>query len=55
MKFNFLNGQLNKAIFITSPDATLYPVDELKPEELRLKGFKWFESRRPKPLVQTKK
>ena len=54
MKFNFLNGQLNKAIFITSPDATLYPVDELKPEELRLKGFKWFESRRPKPLVQTR-
>jgi len=48
MTFNFLKGQLDKAKFITSPDATLYPVDELKPEELRLKGFKWYEGRRPK-------
>jgi hypothetical protein len=52
MTFNFLKGQLNKAIFITSPDATLYPVDELKPEELRLKGFKWHEARRPKRLIR---
>jgi lipopolysaccharide export system protein LptA len=52
MKFDFKKGELDKAIFITSPDATLYPVDELKPEELRLKGFKWFEGRRPKALVK---
>jgi lipopolysaccharide export system protein LptA len=47
MDFMFLKGQLDQATFITSPDATLYPPNEKKPEELRLKGFKWFENRRP--------
>ncbi|MCG9879392.1 MAG: hypothetical protein MH472_02225 [Bacteroidia bacterium] len=48
MNFEFKNGQINKATFISSPDATLHPLDALKPEELRLKGFKWFEHLRPK-------
>jgi hypothetical protein len=43
-----MKGQIHKATFISSPDATLYPLDELKPEELRLKGFKWQEALRPK-------
>jgi lipopolysaccharide export system protein LptA len=47
MNFVFSSGEMNKAIFITNPDATMYPLDELKPDELRLKGFKWLESRRP--------
>jgi lipopolysaccharide export system protein LptA len=48
MNFEFMKGQIHKATFISSPDATLYPLDELKPEELRLKGFKWQEALRPK-------
>ncbi|MDP3928886.1 MAG: OstA-like protein [Bacteroidota bacterium] len=48
MNFEFMKGQIHKATFISSPDATLYPLDELKPEELRLKGFKWREALRPK-------
>ncbi len=48
MKFEFLKGQIHKATFISSPDATLHPLDALKPEDLRLKGFKWHEKIRPK-------
>jgi len=48
MNFEFRKGQIHKAIFISSPDATLYPLDELKPQDLRLKGFKWHEALRPK-------
>lgn len=33
---------------ITSPDATFYPIGELPPEELRLKGFKWQIEKQPK-------
>lgn len=51
MNFQFIKGQLEKAAFITSPDATLYPPNELKPEDLRLKGFKWYEAKRPKRQV----
>lgn len=47
MKFGFKLGELENAIFITNPEATMYPLDELKPEDLRLKGFKWQEIRRP--------
>ncbi|OYU97148.1 MAG: hypothetical protein CFE21_02320 [Bacteroidetes bacterium B1(2017)] len=47
MHFRFIKGQMDKAAFITAPDATLYPLDELKPDQLRLKGFKWLESKRP--------
>ncbi|MFY8021285.1 MAG: OstA-like protein [Bacteroidia bacterium] len=47
MKFGFLSGELQNAIFITNPEATMYPLDELKPEDLRLKGFKWLDLRRP--------
>lgn len=47
MEFYFKNKKMSKAVFITQPDATMYPLDELKPEELRLKGFKWLENMRP--------
>jgi lipopolysaccharide export system protein LptA len=47
MNFVFKSGELQNAIFITNPDATMYPLDELKPDELRLKGFKWLVDKRP--------
>jgi len=50
MKFQFKKGGLEKAVFITDPDATLFPLDELKPEDLRLKGFQWYEKKRPQRL-----
>jgi lipopolysaccharide export system protein LptA len=47
MKFHFTAGKINAAQFITLPEATFYPLNELKPEELRLKGFKWMNKQRP--------
>lgn len=50
MMFYLINGKISRAVFIKDADATLYPLDEKKPEELRLKGFKWQEARRPRRL-----
>jgi lipopolysaccharide export system protein LptA len=47
MEFYFNNNRIDKGKFITSPDAIFYTLDEMKPEELRLKGFKWLNKRRP--------
>ncbi len=48
MTFGFSEGKLQLGKFITSPEAVFYPIDKLKPEELRLKGFKWELGKRPK-------
>lgn len=47
MKFKFMNGKIATTRFITMPTANFYPIEQLKPEELRLKGFKWQEAKRP--------
>lgn len=47
MVFSFETGKIKNAKFITQPDATFYPIDELTPEELRLKGFVWLNKGRP--------
>lgn len=47
MTFSFELGKIKNAKFITQPDATFYPVNELTPEELRLKGFVWRSKGRP--------
>jgi len=41
------NNQIEKITFIKKPDATLYPMKELKPEELLLKGYTWRIQQRP--------
>jgi lipopolysaccharide export system protein LptA len=33
--------------FMDQPDATLYPIKEVKPDELRLDGFRWRSAERP--------
>lgn len=50
MIFYLTNGKISKAVFIKDAEATLYPLDEKKPEDLRLKGFKWLEALRPKQM-----
>ena len=47
MEFYFKNNKMDKNKFITSPEAVFYPLEEMKPEELRLKGFKWENTLRP--------
>jgi len=41
------DNQIEKITFIKKPDATLYPINELKPEELLLKGYTWRIQQRP--------
>jgi lipopolysaccharide export system protein LptA len=41
-------NKVSSITLINEPDAVLYPIDELSPSELRLKGFYWSESDRPK-------
>jgi len=40
-------SKLSSITLINKPDATLYPIDELTPQELKLKGFVWLEEKRP--------
>ncbi len=47
MEFHFNDNKISRCNFITSPEATFHPIGFLKPEELRLKGFKWLPQRRP--------
>lgn len=47
MTFYFKEGKIERSNFINKPDAIFYPLKELKPEELRLKGFKWRAENRP--------
>lgn len=41
-------NELNKITLVNDPDGTLYPIKELRTQELRLKGFKWLQEERPK-------
>jgi lipopolysaccharide export system protein LptA len=59
MEFMFEDNKISRANFITKPDAIFHPLNVLKSEELRLKGFKWKERIRPKqnkilPLLRVK-
>ncbi len=47
MLVSFSNNKVEKVNFITKPDATFFPIDELKPEELKLKGFSWRIKKKP--------
>lgn len=48
MLLRFKENKVDRVTFITKPDATFYPIDELKPDELKLKGFSWKEVLKPK-------
>jgi lipopolysaccharide export system protein LptA len=47
MKIQLSDNKIQKITYIDKPTATLYPENEVKPEDLRLKGFKWLGNRRP--------
>ncbi len=40
-------NKVNKIILLKEPDGTLYPIRELSPKDLRLKGFTWKNELRP--------
>ncbi|MBS1765320.1 MAG: hypothetical protein JSS90_10180 [Bacteroidetes bacterium] len=41
------DNKVSKLKLIEKPDATFYPINELSPSELKLKGFTWQEEKRP--------
>lgn len=41
------NNQLSSLTFIKDPEATLYPIKEPSPKDVKLKGFNWKISQRP--------
>ncbi|MBE7509467.1 MAG: hypothetical protein HS118_04680 [Bacteroidia bacterium] len=41
------DNKVSKLKLIEKPDATFYPINELSPNELKLKGFTWQEEKRP--------
>jgi lipopolysaccharide export system protein LptA len=43
------DNKVQQISLLNEPDGTLYPIKELPTRELRLKGFIWRESDRPKP------
>lgn len=48
MDVYFRKGELNKVVFRTDVDGTLWPIQQKTPEEMRLENFRWLETRRPK-------
>jgi hypothetical protein len=44
----FKNKELNKVVFISEVNGTMYPVNQIPEDETRLRNFKWQEERRPK-------
>lgn len=52
MSFQFKNGAIEKAAFITKPEAVLYPPNTKRPEDLRLRGFKWYGNKRPQKMYR---
>jgi len=41
-------GKVDRIMLIKKPDATFFPPEELSPQELVLKGFKWQQDKQPK-------
>ena len=41
-------NKIDRITFITKPDATLYPMEELSTKDLLLRDFKWWGNMRPK-------
>lgn len=41
------NRKISRIVFLTQPDAIFYPLSKLPEEEKKLKGFVWYEDKRP--------
>jgi len=43
----FLKNEVDKIVFVEKPEATFFPIHEVNPADFLLKGFRWYEDRRP--------
>lgn len=48
IKIKFKDGKVNRIKFITSPEATFYPLNDFPANESVLENFKWRDADRPK-------
>lgn len=48
----FKDKELNRVVFISEPQATMYPVRQLTDENKKLRAFRWQENIRPKTKAQ---
>ena len=47
-----VDNKVNSITFLQKPDATLFPVKQLKPiKDFLLGGFHWLESERPRTIT----
>jgi lipopolysaccharide export system protein LptA len=46
-----VNNKINSITFLQKPDATLFPMKDVKPMEFLLGGFKWLERERPRTIA----
>ena len=44
----FVNREAQRVVFRNNLQGTSYPMRQMDPEEMRLRGFKWLDDRRPK-------
>ncbi len=42
------DGEIDKIYLLVDPIATLYPLNQIQPEDLKMKGFLWLDELRPK-------
>lgn len=47
LKIYLENRKVKRIVFLTQPNATLYPPEKAPMEEQKLHGFKWYEKSRP--------
>ena len=45
------DSKVQRIKFYEKPEATLYPLNDIPAEELKLKSFRWEESKRPKRSI----
>jgi hypothetical protein len=44
----FANREPQRVVFRNNLTGTMYPMRQINPDEMRLRGFKWLEDKRPK-------
>ncbi|HEY0030179.1 MAG TPA: OstA-like protein [Bacteroidia bacterium] len=47
LRVYFKDNKVERIVFITKPDATLFPIEQVDVKELKLKDFKWKKKERP--------
>ncbi|HEY9113204.1 MAG TPA: OstA-like protein [Bacteroidales bacterium] len=48
MLIRLKNSEISAIVYLTQAQETMYPQNEIKPEQKKLKGFLWLENQRPK-------